>query len=277
MNLVKNFWSTSFCRLFWTSVDAKDMWERSVTSASRFVQELEVLSVSEGHRPASWQTVSEKEFIPLSAKWAEMGLSALPVKRVAQFDGFAHRHQDPVEGKPANICTVLAKDRSVCLEFRTAFEMGDHVTQGELLGFPKCCTAFFDKVWKEGYVDPIWQAAENSEIVEKEDRKLVVKAHPFSNPLLRYAGIRVGFHIPCSFSCQETVERATKRLALATKLDDNLSTLLLALLQMPMTWDVLHGIAVVKTPILYLDVQSVPCIENYIVEVQGSFVPREGA
>jgi hypothetical protein len=48
---------------------------------------------------------------------------------------------------------------------------------------------------------------------------------------------------------------------------------------MPMSWDVYHGVAVVRTPIFYLIVPSVPAVGRYIVEVvsEPKFRPREGA
>jgi hypothetical protein len=48
---------------------------------------------------------------------------------------------------------------------------------------------------------------------------------------------------------------------------------------MPMSWDVYHGIAEIRTPIFYLIVPSVPTAERHIIEFVSmpSFIPKESA
>jgi hypothetical protein len=101
------------------------------------------------------------------------------------------------------------------------------------------------------------------------------KTHPYSIPIMRYIGIRVGFHIPCSFSCSDTIDIADQRLSIAQ--DKDLVKLLIALLSMPMTWEVYKGVAIVKTPIFYILTQSIPTTEKYEIKIDGEFIPREAA
>jgi hypothetical protein len=330
------------------------------------VSELEVSSVARGHRPCAWQTIAEDQFPRFAAAWAEMGLISLPILRVRNFTGFAHRHEKPQPGERANVCVIVARTLKDALRFKAANASGDNDTQGELLGFPKCCRTFFSDAWAGGYYDPIWQIAENTVKKEEEKNEKIHKAfresggccewmnknghddcwhtdgtchvdghadshhdvyvdsphcdtppqsecfegdktiwqmregiissriehfegkkiklwgsdvHPFANPLLRYAGIRVGFHLPCAFDCQETIAVAAERMDLAKETDPNLADILHGLLSMPMSWDVYHGIAVVRTPIFYLIVPSVPVAERHVVEVvsEPSFIPKESA
>lgn len=275
MKLITDFNISSMSRTIWLTKKAREVWEKPIRDITQLVQELEILSVSEGHRLCSWQTISSTQVLEQTRKWADLGLVALPVKEVASFQGFAHKHEPVAPGGPKSVCFVVSQSIKSCLEYQKAFESGDNVAQGRLLGFPECCCKFFEESWKGGYFDPMWQAARRSMVIENGKRFIKVAAHPHSNPLLRYAGVRVGFHIPCSFNCQETVRVASTRMELARKRDESLTVLLEALLQMPMKWDVLHGLAVIKTPIFYLVVQSVPTTERYVVEVAGSFVPQE--
>jgi len=275
MKLLENFNIHSFSRTVWLTKKAREVWEKPLRDITQLVQELEVLSVVEGHRLCSWQTIPSEQVLEQAKKWANLGLVALPVKEVASFQGFAHRHETPAPGGPKSVCFVVSRDIKNCVQYQEAFDAGDNITQGRLLGFPECCCKFFEESWKSGCFDPMWQAAQRSLVIENGERFVKIAAHPHSNALLRYAGVRVGFHIPCSFNCQETVRVASTRMELARKRDESLSVLLEALLQMPMRWDVLHGLAVIKTPIFYLVVQSVPTTERYVVEVDGSFVPQE--
>jgi len=277
MKLIPGLDLAPSCRLVWLSDEARRTWAPEIRKISAMVSDLEVISVAKQHRPCAWQTIGEDQLPRLAAAWAEMGLISLPIKRVRNFSGFAHRHEEPVAGEKASLCVIVSRTLQDALNFKAAFERGDNDVQGELLGFPKCCRTFFCDTWAEGYFDPIWQAALNSERIEIEGNYIRVHGHPFSNPILRYVGIRVGFHIPHSLDCWETIFRAQYRMNLAREKDPNLATILKGLLSMPMSWDVFHGIAVVRTPIFYIVTPSVPAAERHVVELvsEPEFRPRE--
>lgn len=276
MKILKETNIEPYARLIWVSERAKKTWSEAIAQLNSFMQQMEVESVIHGHRRVSWQTIREDEFLRYAKGWAERGLYIFPVTRVRTFQGFAHKHDEPVPGEVASICVVLSKRREDALEYRRAYERGDNDTQGYLLGFPACCRRFFEKVWAQSYYDPIWQAALNSRAKKQiDERKMRIKAHPYSLATLRYVGLRISFHIPCAFDCRETVKVARKRLVLARGYSEEKVILLEALLRMPHSWSVLHGIAVVKTPIFYIVTSSVPSIERYEVEVEGDFIPRE--
>ena len=282
------------CRTVWVSEEARKTWAPVIPKVSAMVSELEVLSVAKGHRPCAWQTIAEDQFPRLAAAWAEMDLVSLPILRVRSFTGFAHRHETPRPGERASVCVIVAGSLKDALRFKAANASGDNDVQGELLGFPKCCRKFFDDAWAGGFFDPVWQAAIQTTGVMVNDhsnrpleprelpepiRHVTVSGHPFANSILRYAGLRVGFHLPCAFDCRETIKVAIERMTLADQVDARLADILQGLLSMPMSWDVYHGIAVVRTPIFYLIVPSVPAAERHVVEVVSmpEFVPKESA
>jgi hypothetical protein len=92
---------------------------------------------------------------------------------------------------------------------------------------------------------------------------------------LRYIGIRVGFHIPCSFACKETIAVGQQRMDLMRAKNEGSAKLLVSLLSMPISWDCYHGAAIVRTPIFYIITSSCPSINRYVVEVPGTFIPQE--
>jgi len=278
MELIKELSIDSLARVVWVSKKAKETWEKALQELSQFVQELEVLSVVRDQRPVSWQTIGENTFPEMSMKWGEMGLIAIPLLRVGQFEGFAHKHAPLRPREPANVCVIVSKKYEYVKAFKEAYQKGDNVTQGELLGYPRCCSEFFESEWKKGYYDPIWQAGLNSEILEREDNKIRVKAHPLSISSMRYCGLRVGFHITHSFYCEETIKIAEERLKIAEDVDKDKVKLLRRLLEMPHSWDCYHGIAIVRTPIFYIITSSVPTKERHVIEVdygERNFIPRE--
>lgn len=275
MELLKNFDMSPFCRTIWVSKKAKETWEKPFMELSQLIQELEIISVARDQRKCTWQTIREDTLTVRSREWADMGLITLPVRRVGNWRGFAHKHVEVKPGETANICVILSKSMEDAKRHHTAHETGDNNVQGELLGFPPCCRDFFCDVWPKNYIDPIWQAALNSEIVKRGDRKLRIKAHAYSIAILRYIGLRVSFHIPCSFNCQPTIEIAEQRMKLAEEVRPGKVNILKSLLSMPMSWDCLKGIAMVRTPIFYIITSSAACIDRYVVEVEGDFIPDE--
>jgi hypothetical protein len=112
-----------------------------------------------------------------------------------------------------------------------AWAKNDDRAVGELLGFPKCCREFFLRAWKGGSADPTATMTGASELGPAE-----------VNPLLRWAGVRLVPHMPCSFQCVGSLELAR---AIAFVAEGNgLGPLLrdvLALLGAPTTWTALHG------------------------------------
>jgi len=275
MKLFNNFDMNPFCRTVWVSNKAREAWETRIAELSQFIQELEVISVAKGQRKCAWQTIREDSLTASSKRWADMGLITLPVRRVGNWEGFAHRHVDPKPGEMANICVILSKSLDDARVYHKAHETGDNNIQGDALGFPSCCRDFFCDVWPKGYVDPIWQAALKSEIVEKNSHKLRIKAHPYSVGILRYIGLRVSFHIPCAFDCKPTIKVAEQRMKLAEEVEPGKIDILKSLLSMPISWDCLKGIAIIRTPIFYIITSSVACIDRYVIEVEGDFIPDE--
>jgi hypothetical protein len=267
-----------FTRVIWTSEAAKAAWADTLVRASNLTSLLEVESVIRGHRPCSWQTVSEEDVPNSMMRWADAGLVGIPIKRVGRFEGFAHRHTPTESGRTGNVCIVVARTPKDALDFKEAFLKGDNVAQGELLGYPRCCGEFFEASWKAGFIDPIWQAAANTAAAEVNGNSIHVPSPaPFSNAMLRYAGLRLGFHIPHSFDCELSMKVNAERLALGRESDPALMDSVLSLLRMPMSWDCYHGIAIVRTPIFYIELGSIMAAERYVVEVGGDFLPAEGA
>lgn len=261
MKLIKGLEVKPFCRIIWVSAEAKENWSKYIPIISQLVQELELKSIDLNHRMCATITISPNMELNFAKKYPNLIFS--PVRLTKKFTGFANRHVDPgPEDKDFYIHYVVSRSIDGINKFRDAYNAGDIDIQGEMLGFPECCRKFFDENWRKGYVDPIAQMINTG------------KVHPFSNPLLRYIGIRMGFHIPCSFYCTETIKIAEQRIALIE--DKNLIKIFTALLSMPMQWDCYHGIAIIKTPIFWIITASNPAADRTIIDSPGSFMPREG-
>jgi hypothetical protein len=295
MKLLNNINIESFTSINFVSREAKEVWRPIIYDCAELVQELELLSVAEDQRKCAWRTVAVEDVHMLTIKCLKLGLNTYPIQNIGSWgQGFTHKTQPAIKGKPMSTYCIITKKIEYAQEYQAAFDKGDHKKQGELLGFPKCCTEFFIKNWPK-YFDPVWQCAYN--YLQIEAKKLILKInnknilmdvnHPknsfyfnysscFSNPLLRYIGLRIGFHIPCSFNCDNSIKIAKERLSICkSQKDKDNSKLLILLLSMPMEWSLLHGIAKIKMPIFYLRTNSMPTEEKYIIRLYGDFIPRE--
>lgn len=274
MKLIEKGYVPSFHRIVWMSLSAKANWEQGIADIAEEVQRIELASVQEGHRACATITFKPEDLAKYQKEYPELIFSVLRNAKI--FSGFAHRFHDPKEGEAFMVHCVVTRASSLMKEFREAHEAGDHVTQGRLLGFPVCCAKFFTQVWADGYVDPIWQIAENHPeqvaVIGNIRKKFVTSVHPYSNPLLRYVGVRAGFHFPCTFHCNKTIEAAKKRMLL---MNPDLRKIMEAMLSMSMSWNVLHGIAEIRTPLFWIITGSVSTVEKYEVHLQGSFEPKE--
>ena len=260
MKLIKGLDLKPFLRTIWINQKARDNWEKPIQEISKFVQRLEFLSVQKDQRRCATITINARSLVEFTSAYPDLVFKSIQLTKV--FSGFAHKHEAPgSEDKDFYVHLVASKSIRDTNMFYEAYCNGDHDIQGELLGFPKCCRDFFTRVWAKGYIDPIWQMGDRD------------NPHPYSNPLLRYLGVRVSFHIPCSFHCKETIEIAKERLMLIK--DNRLIKLMEALLSMPMEWDCFHGIAQIKTPLFWIITSSTPCEEKHIVKIEGNFNPRE--
>lgn len=275
MELFSDFNLDSFLRTVWLTKGAKTAWENVFVEADKILPELEVESVIRKHRLCSWQTIEEKSYENHQERWASKGLCSVVIKRVRYFEGFAHRHQEPVEGEPALVCCVVAQDVNTLEEFGKAVDNHDHYAQGELLGYPKCCSQFFADAWAQGYIDPIWQAAIKSCYDEQGENHLRVSPSHLVNPLLRFVKVRLSFHLPCSFSCEESKRISQQRLGILREMNPGLAEKFEQLLRMPMSWDCYHGIAIIRTPLFYFVTNSSPTVERFLVEFKGDYIPSE--
>lgn len=260
-----------YTRLAWTTPAAQSRWALPVHNINRVWAALERELVLQGHRQACQQPMNLQEY-EATLKWAErFDLNVGLIKVVKPWQGFAHKYEEADPQDPsAYRVTVVTRDPALC----AAFMLGSlsNEEQGEAFGYPPCCREWFCRVFPK-YADPVWHVALNSPrlISYQSNYEITLAQNPLSNPFLRYSGIRLASHIPCSVHCEGTegISQAVLQL-LGKTFGSNLSEDVLTLLSMPLEWTGLKGIAIVKTPVLQICVGSVPCYPKYTVRLTQS-------
>jgi len=247
-----------FTKIAWKSKEAKEIWAERILRISRAYHNAEYLLVKKKIRPCAVIHISWNAGVDeLIERITTDRLFYLPIRWSKKYSGFSHKHFFTQKGDPDSfIYGVLSYDLDYAKQFRDA-ELGDHVNHekiGELLGYPKCCTEAFIDRWSKGIFDPVFEAAE---IVATKKEKINgteiihATAHPYANPFLRYFGVRITSHLPCTIQCEETKKIGEKWIQAMRELDEEAAKWAVEILSMPIKWSVLKGIVQVETPLFF--------------------------
>jgi hypothetical protein len=98
-----------------------------------------------------------------------------------------------------------------------------------------------------------------------------------ANITCRPLGIQAVPHVPCGFDCEATAALGRRFVELGRELGYAAEMdWLLDVLDMPMDWSSLHGIAEVRMPLLKMAAQAVPVASLHRVRREGATHPDEG-
>jgi len=267
----------SFRRIAWVSDAARARWEPRIAAFGRAWTQIEWRSVVAGIRRCAVVYVSPVDLLDLSLSCAQSGLCALPIAIEAVPRAYAARSLPAEPGRSFQYRVVVGSPADVAA-FAAAREANDERATGALLGYPACCVAFFERVWKqEAFIDTTWAMATNGSD-EPTSRVVEIAAPPEANVLLRWIGVRLVPHLPCSAACEPSaalgaaLAETGRALGYDTEVEDAL-----ALLAAPLEWSALHGLAEIRTPVVKICADTDATAEKYVVRQQGSALPDEAA
>lgn len=247
-------------RLTWNSGPARDYWAPRMARAKALCRRLEMESVRHGLRDAGILSMSPETI----DAWTESGGKFVEIAKADPQDTHALSLKE--NGRPFGvICRDVAKGEAI----KKAYWAREDAEVGHLQGYPGCCVDFFNRAWTAGFIDPIWQQAAGFDHPVKQTR-IHVKGHPYCNVVLRVFGLRLAPMLPHSFDCPECIAQVHPLVTLAMDLDPAAATDLLTLLEMPLRWDCLKGIAIIHTPIFRCHVNSVACYPRYVLDYEAS-------
>lgn len=263
-----------FVRIIWVSNEARFVWEPRISSVSRMYQELEITSVHAGIKRASLQTCSPANYIDIAFKASQVGLVALPVDIVNIESTYSNASKLVDDRKPKGFRVIIGRDE-VTRNFLLAWKERDDVAIGEILGYPLCCRQFFQKYWvNENFRDLTYPMVLNE---AHADNHYLVNGPISCNILLRWLGVRRVSHLPCSFECENTRTVGNRVMNLAKDLFPRETMLLDEMLDWPIRYSSLHGVAIITTPVLRIVTSTDPLADRVIIDRDGSHYPPEGA
>jgi hypothetical protein len=268
-----------FTRISWTTERAREVWEPRIRRITESWLEIEWRAVAAGLRSCAVRPLSSAQLVSEAARWAEAGLSSLPLALEGISPSGYSAVAEPVSpDRPFRIRTVVGSLPDL-VAFKRAWDDLDQETIGSLLGYPPCCREFFHEVWVErGMVDPTWPMAAADLRDEPHARAIELEGPPQANILWRWMGVRAVPHLPCSCNCAPTIELADGMLELGRESGFSEEVgWITEILSWPLEWSALHGIAEVRTPVLKVSTMTDSTPHKYVVRWLGSGFPLEGA
>ncbi len=253
-------------KIIWNSVESREVWEPRIKKIMNSFLEIEKNTVLQNIKP-SWLTIiTQSQYIILSNELINTDFVCHILNKTPITNSYTRSTQCYVEGQPYNYRVVLTHKDKV-KDWIDAWKNSDNDKIGELLGFPKCCRNFFQKYWvEESYLDTSWVMSLNGTHGPKE-----------CNILLRWLGIRAVSHLPCSFDCKQTYDIARKNIEWGYQNGFSQEMEWMEeMLDWPVQWSALHGIAEIRTPILKISTRTDATSDLVVVDKQGFSYPNEG-
>ena len=260
-----------FTKHTWANDEAKVVWEPRIRKVCACNAELEWRSIVEGVRAGGLTAVAPNELETFGAMLATYGLTVAPLEKIAAADSYVSSGRPLREGEAFNYRCAMGRVSDVRL-LESAYLSHDDEAVGRLLGYPSCCTSFFNRVWiDELFVDTTWPMAQNT-----AEKRSVTHTHveipevSKCNILLRWLGPRMVFHLPCSFNCQPTVELAVKFTEIARSAGFHQEMdWLEEMLSWPVEWKASNGLAEITTPVGTISTVTDATAETYRVSYKG--------
>lgn len=267
-----------FTRHAWVGDTARAEWEPRIARVVTAWRATEWLSVIAGLREAALLVLGDEELPTVAKRVAAAGFAVAPVDRIPASDAYVSARTEPAPNTPTMARVVITRPEHVDA-FRSAWECGDQLTVGRLLGYPACCSRFFKETWvDQRFVDTTWPSAARTAEVDSDVTEIDLGGPPEANVLLRWLGVRSVPHLPCRFDCAPSLALAHELLRVGREsgygdeMDD-----LISILGWPIQWTALHGIAEIKTPVVRISATTDATAVKYTVRWRGQTFPRHGA
>ena len=275
-----DFTLPDFTRFMWVSDQARDVWHPRLERVTNAWLEIEWRAVLAGVRSCAVTMASPEDFLAQAPRWAEEGLSALPVEMVGLTgQPYSATSTTAQPGEPFLFRLVIGRPSDLA-DFKRAWDVADQEAIGDLLGYPRCCREFFRRVWvDDSMVDTTWPMATATAAPSDAEGTLVeVDGPAHANILWRWMGTRTVPHLPCRFDCPATVELGERFVAVGRSCGFGQEMdWLLDVLSWPVEWSALHGIAEIRTPLLKVSTRTDATPRRYTVQRRGDSYPIEGA
>ncbi|GLV54048.1 hypothetical protein KDH_08970 [Dictyobacter sp. S3.2.2.5] len=232
----------SFVRAAFVGEVQRIQWQPRLEAIRAALARLGILAVSKQILPSALISVAPAEVLACHNFAAAQGL-----------------HTRLVSGPPRGRreWMIVGSERA-CTHWQQAWEAGNGEELDALRGAPPCCQNAHLQLRQSGYSDPVhWHllnrqpGADDREIPSLE--MVEISGPPAINVLLRPLGLNFLNYQPCGPTCEASLRLSESLIALGRQagMTEEMAWLL-EVLDWPVEWTALHGIAEIKTGIIKL-------------------------
>lgn len=273
---VLDFRLPPFTRVSWTSDAARATWEPRMRRILAAWRDIEWQSVAEGVRACGTLSMAHEDLPEQQIALAERGLSVWTLE-LQTTEPYPVDEAHPVTRLGASFqFRAIVGTAEELARFHAAWEADDGAQLASLLGQPACCARFAGDT--ASFVDATWPTARNGAHRARAAQTIECSSARELNLLWRWLGLRCVPHMPCRFDCAPSAALAARLLELGRRAGHaEALDWLLEILDWPVEWSCLHGIAEIRTPILKIAANSDATPTKFIVRRHGQSFPAEGA
>jgi hypothetical protein len=271
--------------------DKAERYQELLSNIVGVFNKIEYLSVIEGTRDAHLMFIRPENLEQKRNEFKKYGLEIVLLNREADsMSGGYGNHSLPWDGSNNFTWRSIITRPELVNKWNEIWETRERdVNLGEYLigvglGYPSCCAKFFTKVWMEdASIDTTWQQAactvtgtDDYSVAEQWVSTYNAIALPENTPiwssnLLRWAGLKLVTHLPCSFNCKESKRIALENLGLATKYGYGYEyNMLCKMLEWETVWTAEYGVATIETPVFTINTVTDITAEKYRVVKHGT-------
>lgn len=259
-----DFQLPDFTRLLWASASARKIWEPRISQINKEWDDVQYRSVKEDFRKGCILPADLDSFSKLQIRAAEDGLIpyVIGLHSVRSIYAATPEKFDGTHGQ----FSIAILQPAFLQKFVKALAESDNSEIGRILGYPDCCIRFFQRYWiEEKWVDTTYPMV-------MIDPDFNYEVPPENNILLRWLGVRLVPHLPCSFNCKWTTAFA---LQLESLWNQGILEDAKEMLRWPIEWSALHGIAEIKTPFLKIGTRTDATAEKITVMVKPGILDSD--
>jgi len=277
-----NFRLPDFTKTIWASGEPRKYWKEKITKASNDWLEIEKLTIQEGIRDSILIYLHKRD-VQETKKWCNRnGFELILLKPTPTGDSYSsYQINQSIDPNNYSFRAVITKKEFVGAWYDAWNGVTDNKKVGKLLGYPDCCSNFFEKYWiEEGWRDLTYPAYMNTLVdqqdIDETDPSYREKYGSAQGPdeiniLGRWVGIRWVSHMPCSFKCKHSVEIAKQNREVARQMGYKESADIIdEVLSWSNRWSALHGIAEIKTPVYKISTSTDATGEELVIERKGT-------
>ncbi|MBW2975644.1 hypothetical protein KY366_08040 [Candidatus Woesearchaeota archaeon] len=212
------------------------------------IKSLEMLYLMEDIKPAARIMLREEEkdkiFDFFKEKGINYSLSDFKVIKQDKEKGYSDKGiKVPVDSSQKGyFLAYLSKKKELAKKAKELENNNKHKELGILLGYPECCSGFFERHFEE-------QSRRNNDFTLSTLKDSDGFSFPFyTNIAARHFDLALLNHFPCSFSCKHSIELAKRHLEVIEKHDKEAADIIKGMLKGAVVYTETNGVFLLRYP-----------------------------